>query len=251
MSKAPVRPATPQEPPKDEDNICRYFGTGDSTIARTHIAFNPIAKECDARILEIRYPMFGIRRIQGVPPILRKPAVEGLPAPPGSVPEKKLLAKVTLQIFRLPPLPGLTHEQLPQSIDDCLRGMRHHTWHEQEHLEGTLTQRGGDCQVSRYDSPEKLRGVDPCASRYIQVPRRRSFRLKGSNLIAGNPVTKKEVVKIDLQQMIGAKDNNTPDGAAKDEDEGLSSMPRSFRLMFKGDEDIVFSADTDKEKQKW
>jgi hypothetical protein len=49
-------------------------------------------------------------------------------------------------------LPGLAHDQLPQSIDDCLRGMRHHTWHEQEHLEGILTQRGGDCVVSTSDA---------------------------------------------------------------------------------------------------
>jgi serine/arginine repetitive matrix protein 2 len=61
---------------------------------------------------------------------------------------KKQVCKITLQIFRLPPLPGLDQDQLPQSIDECLRGMRHHAWHDHEYHEGLLTQKGGDSNVS-------------------------------------------------------------------------------------------------------
>lgn len=165
-SKAPLRLQASQAalvPSAKEDNICRFFANGDSTIARTHIVFSPIAKQCDAQLLEIRYPMFGLKRSDAMQSILRKPAVEGLPAPPSGKAEKKLLAKVTLQIFRLPPLPGLKPEQLPNSIDECLRGMRHHTWHEQEYLEGVLTQCGGDCTVSWGAWGKFVRAADSAA----------------------------------------------------------------------------------------
>lgn len=69
----------------------------------------------------------------------------------GSIPStapRKQVAKVTLQVFRLPPLPGINPDDLPQCIDECLRGMRHHAWHECEYHEGNLTQEGGDCTVS-------------------------------------------------------------------------------------------------------
>jgi len=57
------------------------------------------------------------------------------------------VAKITLQILRLPPIPGLDVGDLPGSIDECLRGMRHHAWWEHEYHEGVLTQEGGDCKV--------------------------------------------------------------------------------------------------------
>lgn len=61
---------------------------------------------------------------------------------------RKQVAKITLQIFRLPPIPGLPQDKLPQSIDDCLRGMRHHAWHENLYYKSVMTQIGGDCTVS-------------------------------------------------------------------------------------------------------
>lgn len=125
--------------PNNEDNISRYFAAGDSTIARSHIAFKPIAKNCDARLLEIRYPMFGFHEMSGNK-------------------EKRQVCKITLQMFRLPPLPGLDQDQLPQSIEECLRGMRHHAWHQHEYQDGTLTQRGGDCKVRGFAFI-----VQPCA----------------------------------------------------------------------------------------
>lgn len=53
-----------------------------------------------------------------------------------------------LQVFRLPPLPGLPPEELPQSLEECHRGLRHVNWHKMTYFEGTLTQNGGDCSVS-------------------------------------------------------------------------------------------------------
>ena len=163
MSKAPK--SLMAEPTKEngaqQDNIARYFGEGDSTVGRTHIAFKPIAKNCDARLLEIRYPMFGMYHAPAANVVSAsmpstsmthrgaRHSVQTLPQPaPPAAPVRRQVCKITLQVFRLPPLPGLTDAQLPQSIDECLRGMRHHAWHEHEYHQGVMTQNGGDCVVS-------------------------------------------------------------------------------------------------------
>ena len=56
--------------------------------------------------------------------------------------------EIILQMFRLPPLPGVPQDQLPQSLEECHRGLRHINWHKVTYFQGTLTQNGGDCRVS-------------------------------------------------------------------------------------------------------
>ncbi|WVF65953.1 hypothetical protein IAT40_000691 [Kwoniella sp. CBS 6097] len=239
---APVAPISAATAPRD--TIVKYLSTPTgSTIAKTHIAFKPIAKNCDSRVLEIRYPMFAM--FKGEPD-----RSTGAGAGPSSSAAstttagsngqaRKQLAKITLQIFRLPPIPGLTSEEMPQCIDECLRGMRHHAWHEHEYHEGVLTQEGGDCTH----------------------PKRRLFKLIGGNLVAINEVTKKEVTKIDLRQALSVVDLNAEQGGGtpksrmtmrpRESDEGFGARPRSFMVEFKDGDGIIFAADTDKAKEIW
>ncbi|ODN96274.1 hypothetical protein I350_08283 [Cryptococcus amylolentus CBS 6273] len=232
--KATLAPPQPAAPKKD--TISNYLPEGNgnvSTIAKTHIQFKTIAKNCEARVLEIRYPMFSM--FKGDPTASLSSAPSG--SSDGS--SRKALAKVTLQVFRLPPIPGLMPDELPQCIDDCLRGLRYHAWHEHEYFEGTLTQDGGDCSH----------------------PKRRLFKILGGNLIAINEVTKKQVAKIDLRQAVSITDLNTatcgsPNTVATrrgdyDEDGGFGQRPRSFEMLFQDGEAIVFMADTDKAKEGW
>jgi hypothetical protein len=120
-------------------------------IAKTHVAFKPIAKQCEAKVLEIRYPMFSmVRDGAGAgatsPTTLTAPSDSANGASPAN--GRKQVAKITLQILRLPPLAGLQPEEMPGCIDDALRGIRHHGWWGCEYHEGVLTQSGGDCAVS-------------------------------------------------------------------------------------------------------
>lgn len=138
-------PLAPTSAGAQVDSIARYLATpGSSTIAKTHVAFKPIAKNCDAKVLEIRYPMFAM--FKGEPD---RPEPGQTPSAPSNTTARKQVAKITLQMFRLPALPGLKPEEMPSCIDECLRGVRHHAWHECEYHEGILTQEGGDCPVSR------------------------------------------------------------------------------------------------------
>lgn len=125
-SKAAAKPATPPPLP---DNLARYLKP-DGTLARAFISFKDIAARCDTRLFETAYPLIGQRTEVG-----------------GSTSNLQV-GELVLQVFRLPPLPGIPPNDLPQSLEECHRGLRHTNWHKQTYFEGTLTQQGGDCMVS-------------------------------------------------------------------------------------------------------
>lgn len=207
-------PVVVQPPRPRVDTIAKYFIDSGNTVAKTHIALKPIASQCEAKVLEIRYPMFAM--------------FKGPTLPDGTAPRPQV-AKITIQILRLPPLPGLSPEELPGSIDETLRGLKHHKWHEEEYHEGILTQIGGDCRV----------------------PRRRMFKLRGASLLAINEVTKREVTSIDMRELKSVVDLNAPKKTNDDDYDPYSARLRSFQLRFRDGEGIVFSADKDEDKAVW
>lgn len=125
-SKAPPKPSPP--PPLPE-NLARYLKP-DGTLARAFISFKDVATRCDTKLFETSYPLIG-QHIET-----------------GGTMSTLQVGELVLQIFRLPPLPGIPQNQLPQSLEECHRGLRHTNWHKMTYFEGTLTQQGGDCTVS-------------------------------------------------------------------------------------------------------
>jgi len=110
------------------ENLARYLKP-DGTLARAFISFKDVSSRCDTRLFETSYPLIGQRvEIGGKYSTLE-------------------VGEVAMQVFRLPPLPGLPQDQLPQSLDECHRGLRHINWHKVTYFQGTLTQNGGDCNV--------------------------------------------------------------------------------------------------------
>ncbi|KAJ3829620.1 hypothetical protein F5880DRAFT_281351 [Lentinula raphanica] len=219
----PPPPPPPQlPPPRLTENLARYLKP-DGTLARAFVSFKDIANRCDTRLFETTFPLIGQR------------------AELGNKYSTLQVGELVLQMFRLPPLPGLPPEELPQSLEECHRGLRHVNWHKMTYFEGTLTQNGGDCSSWR----------------------RRQFRVIGSNLVAFNDVTKRVTATINLRNAIAVEDNQDPhkrDGGVRspssgasryhDEYDGLFGVERSFRLVFPKEE-ILFFADTDEEKAKW
>lgn len=125
------------------ENLARYLKP-DGTLARAFISFRDIAPRCDTKLFETSYPLIGQRLETG-----------------GTM-KSMQVGDIVLQIFRLPPLPGIPPEQLPQSLEECHRGLRHTAWHKNTYFEGTLTQNGGDCMVSE---PFGMWGYMPMTSR--------------------------------------------------------------------------------------
>lgn len=125
----PPTPPTSQPPlQRLPENLARYLKP-DGTLARAFISFKDIAPRCDTRLFETSYPLIGQRvELGGKFSTLQ-------------------VGEISLQMFRLPPLPGIPSDQLPQSLEDCHRGLRHINWHKVTYFQGTLTQSGGDCSV--------------------------------------------------------------------------------------------------------
>ena len=227
---APPPPPTHQLP----ENLARYLKP-DGTLARAFISFKDVAPRCDVRLFETSYPLIGQRLEIG-----------------GKLSTMQV-GEIVLQMFRLPPLPGIAPTQLPQSLEECHRGLRHINWHKMTYFEGTLTQFGGDCGVSVYGYLLILLTMQP------QTWRRRQLRVIGANLVAFNDVTKKATATIDLKKAIGVEDdqearNSVPTAHSErivDEYDGLYGIGRSFRLLFPQEQEIVFFADTDEEKARW
>ncbi|KAK0486019.1 hypothetical protein IW261DRAFT_1548994 [Armillaria novae-zelandiae] len=211
--QVPVAPA----PRRLAENLARYLKP-DGTLARAFIAFKDVAHRCDTRLFETAFPLIG-QRLE-----------------PGNKVSTLQVGEIVLQIFRLPPLPGVTPDQLPQSLEECHRGLRHINWHKVTYFEGTLTQSGGDCSSWR----------------------RRQLRVIGSNLVAFNNVTKRVTATIDLKKATAVEDDQPKEKALSpgarsryaDEYDGMYGVERSFRLIFPDDE-IAFFADTDEEKARW
>ena len=130
-SPRPSPAPTPMAPPKVEENLARYLKP-DGSLARAFIAYKDVASHCDTRLFETTIPLIG-QRID----------LDGAGTTMTTLP----VGELVLQLFRLPPLHGVPPTQLPQSLDECLRGLRHVSWHKVTYFEGTLTQNGGDCVV--------------------------------------------------------------------------------------------------------
>ncbi|KAF5351942.1 hypothetical protein D9756_007598 [Leucocoprinus leucothites] len=213
-----VRPPPPPPPVhRLPENLARYLKP-DGTLARAFIQFKDIATRCDTRLFETNYPLIGQR------------------AELGGKFSTLQVGEIILQIFRLPPLPGIPPDQLPQSLEECHRGLRHINWHKVTYFEGILTQNGGDCNTWR----------------------RRLFRVIGANLVAFNDITKKATATIDLKKAIAVQDDQdlrnplSPLARSRGYDEdALFGVERSFRLVFPQEQEIIFFADTDEEKYRW
>ena len=246
------RAATPlPAPAPPKETIAKYLIDDKSpTIGKTHIAFAPIAKNCQAKVLEMRYPVFAMFKSDQSQARARGSSHQPTQVV-GEETQRPMIGKITLQIFRLPPLPGLSPDEMPQCIDEALRGMRHHAWHEHEYHEGILTQDGGDCSVSYMHHWTDMNCAD------LQHPKRRLFKLIGGSLVAINEVTKKQVTSIDLRKAVqiidlnDSKQASTSQRRKRGSDEGLPIRERSFMVEFDDGEGITFSSDKDEDKVLW
>lgn len=214
-SKDKIAAQLPSSTQQLPENLARYLKP-DGTLARAFISFKDVAPRCDVRLFETSYPLIGQRIELG-----------------GKLSTLQV-GEIVLQMFRLPPLPGIAPAQLPQSLEECHRGLRHINWHKMTYFEGTLTQFGGDCSTWR----------------------RRQLRVIGANMVAFNDVTKKATATIDLKKAIAVEDDQEASSTTRsnrlvDEYDGLYGMGRSFRLLFAQEQEIVFFADTDEEKARW
>lgn len=142
MSGSPRRPKQSpskvvEEPPRDE--LVRYLSQ-DGTLATVKIVFKDIATRCNGQLLSLHLPLAGKWNEDSIAASSRFANMDG-------VRRTKSIGKMELQVIMIPSLPGLTQNQLPQSLEDAVVGLRHVRWHKMDYYSGTLTQLGGGCSV--------------------------------------------------------------------------------------------------------
>lgn len=134
-AKTIAPPREPSPPPRLvppphqlKENLARYLKP-DGTLARAFVAFKELAPRADLRLFETNFPLIG-QRLEA-----------------GGKSSAAQVGELVLRFFRLPPLPGIAQSELPQSLEECRRGLGHVQWHKMTYFEGILTQSGGDCTV--------------------------------------------------------------------------------------------------------
>ncbi|RDW65438.1 putative bud site selection protein BUD4 [Coleophoma crateriformis] len=153
------------------------------------------------------------------------------------------VAKLQLQLLFVPKPKGATDDDMPKSMNACIREMKEAEQTVSQQFEGHLSQQGGDCPYWR----------------------RRFFKLVGNKLTAYHESTRQPRATINLsnarkliddrraltqKETIGKGGSRRKSGFAEEE-EGYMFVEEGFRIRFNNGEVIDFYADTGADKEGW
>ncbi|KAK0736998.1 cell division protein anillin-domain-containing protein [Apiosordaria backusii] len=164
---------------------------------------------------------------------------------PGSVVRRApyKIGKLELQLLFVPRPKGATDEDMPKSMNSCIREMKAAEERLARCWEGHLSQQGGDCPYWR----------------------RRYFKLVGTKLTAYHEATRQPRATINLanakrliddrrtlmeKETLGKGGKRRRSAFAEDE-EGYMFVEEGFRIRFNNGELIDFYADTAEDKEGW
>ncbi|GAD93124.1 GTP binding protein (Bud4), putative [Paecilomyces variotii No. 5] len=153
------------------------------------------------------------------------------------------IGNLELQLLFVPKPKGAKDEDMPKSMNACIREMREAENTAARSYEGFLSQQGGDCPYWR----------------------RRFFRLQGSKLTAYHETTRqpratinlaKAAKLIDDKSSLTQKETSTKGGGRRksafaEEEEGYMFVEEGFRIRFANGEVIDFYADSASDKEAW
>ncbi|KAL1955099.1 hypothetical protein VTO42DRAFT_9033 [Malbranchea cinnamomea] len=148
-----------------------------------------------------------------------------------------------LQLLYVPKPKGATDDDMPKSMNACIREMREADNAATRSWEGFLSQQGGDCPYWR----------------------RRYFKLQGTKLTAYHEITRQPRATINLSKAVklvddksiltqketSAKNGGRRKSAFAEEEEGYMFVEEGFRIRFANGECIDFYADSASDKEGW
>ncbi|KAK3996069.1 cell division protein anillin-domain-containing protein [Cladorrhinum sp. PSN332] len=153
------------------------------------------------------------------------------------------IGKLELQLLFVPRPKGATDDDMPKSMNSCIREMKAAEERLARCWEGHLSQQGGDCPYWR----------------------RRYFKLVGTKLTAYHEATRQPRATINLanakrliddrralmeKEILGKGGKRRRSAFAEDE-EGYMFVEEGFRIRFNNGELIDFYADTAEDKEGW
>ncbi|KAM0451110.1 hypothetical protein ACHAPV_010183 [Trichoderma viride] len=153
------------------------------------------------------------------------------------------IGKLELQLLFVPRPNGITDDDMPKSMNSCIRELKAAEERLARNWEGVLSQQGGDCPYWR----------------------RRYFRLVGTKLTAYHEATRQPRATINLsnakrliddRRTLMEKETTGKGGkrrrsAFAEEEEGYMFVEEGFRIRFNNGEVIDFYADTAEDKEGW
>ncbi|KZL77055.1 GTP-binding protein (PH-domain containing protein), partial [Colletotrichum tofieldiae] len=153
------------------------------------------------------------------------------------------IGKLELQLLFVPRPKGSTEEDMPKSMNSCIRELKAAEERLAKNWEGHLSQQGGDCPYWR----------------------RRYFKLIGHKLTAYHEATRQPRATINLanakrliddRRALTEKETTGKGGrrrrsAFAEEEEGYMFVEEGFRIRFNNGETIDFYADTAEDKAGW
>ncbi|KAF2400846.1 DUF1709-domain-containing protein [Trichodelitschia bisporula] len=214
---------------------------GDGSFGRAYVSLKSHEQGCFGRPFTVDVPVFNEWALEQdaaiASSVKSKRAGGAARRPPYKV------AELELQLLFVPRVKGARDEDLPKSMNACVREMREAEEEGKREWEGFLSQQGGDCPYWR----------------------RRFFRLQGTQFTAFHETTRQPRAKIDLSKATKLIDDKSalmkPDGAKAskgrrksafgEEEEGYMFVEEGFRIRFANGEIIDFYADNEKDKAGW
>lgn len=182
------------------------------------------------------------------------------------------IGKLELQLLFVPRPKGASDDDMPKSMNSCIREMRAAEERLARNWEGPLSQQGGDCPVSSESRTKQLRNycvgyltTDNLDVFSAQYWRRRYFKLVGTKLTAYHEATRQPRATINLanakrliddRRALTEKETTGRGGkrrrsAFAEDEEGYMFVEEGFRIRFNNGELIDFYADTPQDKEGW
>ncbi|KAJ5752214.1 hypothetical protein N7520_009131 [Penicillium odoratum] len=213
----------------------------DGSFARSYVALSDHEQYAYGRPYTVDVPCFNEWAVDEQPSSVKSKksatSVTAQRRPPYKI------GKLELQLLFVPKPKGGKEDDMPKSMNACIREMRDAESVASRSYEGYLSQQGGDCPYWR----------------------RRFFKLQGSKLTAYHETTRqpratinlaKAAKLIDDRSSLMQKDPNAKSGGRRksafaEEEDGYMFVEEGFRIRFGNGEVIDFYADSPTAKEGW
>jgi hypothetical protein len=119
----------------------------DGSFGRAYVCLKNHENQCYGRPITVDMPVFNEWALEDAAIVNSVKSKRGgvVRRPPYQV------GKLTLQLLYVPRPKGISEEEMPKSMNACLREMREAEEADKREWEGFLSQQGGDCPVSIYN----------------------------------------------------------------------------------------------------
>ncbi|KAI9035118.1 putative GTP binding protein (Bud4) [Aspergillus affinis] len=213
----------------------------DGSFARAYVALSDHEKYAFGRPYTVDIACFNEWAVEEQPSSIKSKKSTASSASQRRPPYK--IGKLELQLLFVPRPKGTKDDDMPKSMNACIREMRDAESVSARSYDGFLSQQGGDCPYWR----------------------RRFFKLQGSKLTAFHETTRqpratinlsKAAKLIDDRSSLTQKETTTRGGGRRksafaEEEEGYMFVEEGFRIRFGNGEVIDFYADSAAEKDGW